>query len=123
PGDDRPASEGRRCPPAEEKLADRVDPPAAPPSVSIGGVSGGVSGNDLTITDAGWRLCAITTRGRPSYELDEGEVSVALERCEAVQLAGSVKALQLMDPCVLEGWPGAVEEFHDGRRHEDLAGP
>ena len=28
-----------------------------------------------------------------------------------------------MDPCVLEGWPGTVEQFHDRRRDKYLAGP
>src|SRR5207245_4372572 len=46
----------------------------------------------------------------------------ALERREAVELASPVKALQRMDPGVLEGQPRAVEDIHDRRRDENLAG-
>jgi hypothetical protein len=47
--------------------------------------------------------------------------SRAFDRCEAVQLARPAKALQLMEPGVLEGQPGALEEIHDRRGDENVA--
>jgi hypothetical protein len=56
---------------------------------------------------------ALIVSGR--FDRRRRDVSVRVQRCEAVQLAVPVKALQLMDPGVLERQPRAVEDIHDGR--------
>src|SRR5207244_12559045 len=60
------------------------------------------------------------TTSRPPIRPNDMSTHPECQCLEAIQLAGSMQTLQLMDPGIFKGQPGAVKQIHDRCRHQDL---